>query len=169
MEKLPCGRAFFLWKTNGTFFYGLLVMAFTVYGASASMAPKAIPPIDAQGIDALLQERQHPTIVAAMAAWCKPCIAELPILEKLHHKYQGRGLKIVIISLDFNTPKDIIPILKDYKITIPAYWGGEPAIQKLKIRAIPLLIFIRKGMVVKKLVGAQSHKTIERYIQNILK
>jgi thiol-disulfide isomerase/thioredoxin len=161
------------WRLS-KFISGLLfVLLFTFNGlctasAQSEKASSNIPPIDTQRIEALLQDQPYPVILAAMAAWCQPCIAELPILEKLHQKYKASGLKIVGLSLDFDDPNAMLPILKEYKVTFPIFWAGEPGIQKLKIKAIPLLMFIRKGVVVKKLVGAQSQKTIESYTRKIL-
>jgi thiol-disulfide isomerase/thioredoxin len=158
-----------------TFSWGLVIILTVLFGAAYTAGATSRPslskiaPIDNHDIDAILQDQRHPALVAAMAAWCQPCIAELPILEKLHQKYRSKGLKVVGISLDFDTPNAMLPILKKHQVTFPVYWAGEPGIQKLKIRAIPLLMFIRKGNVVKKLVGAQSHQTIEKYTQEILK
>ena len=35
------------------------------------------------------------------ATWCKPCIKELPAFEELNARYQDKGLKVVLVSLDF--------------------------------------------------------------------
>lgn len=34
------------------------------------------------------------------ATWCKPCVAELPYFEALHTKYQGKRIKVLLVSLD---------------------------------------------------------------------
>ena len=132
-----------------------------------SKIPSKIPPIDTAGIDKLFEDRQHPLILAVMAAWCRPCIAELPVLEKLYQSFSSNGLRIVGISVDFDHSQAMLPFLQKHRITFPVYWGGEPAIQKLNIRKIPLLLFVRDGEVVKKLIGKQPDQTIEHYTRKI--
>jgi len=36
------------------------------------------------------------------AVWCMPCRTLGPILDEVHEKYQGRGLKVVKIDVDHN-------------------------------------------------------------------
>ena len=40
------------------------------------------------------------TLLQFWASWCAPCRAELPAIEALHKKYNGKGLKVVGLSLD---------------------------------------------------------------------
>lgn len=35
------------------------------------------------------------------ATWCGPCVKEMPYFEQLGEAYQGKKLKVVLISLDF--------------------------------------------------------------------
>ncbi len=60
------------------------------------------------------------TIIDYWATWCKPCIAEMPYLEKIEKKYKGR-LNIISISADMNeTPWKKYLIKK--KKTGHQYW-----------------------------------------------
>ena len=65
-----------------------------------------------------------------MAAWCHPCIQELPHLNALDRKYRPQGLKTVGISLDYAGPEAMQPIIDDLKVGFPIYWTGEAAIEK---------------------------------------
>lgn len=40
-------------------------------------------------------------VINFWATWCKPCLEELPYLEKLTNAYGGSKIKVVLISLDF--------------------------------------------------------------------
>lgn len=47
-------------------------------------------------------ERGDATLIVLSANWCPACIAEIPILKKLHKDYSPRGFKILMISEDDN-------------------------------------------------------------------
>lgn len=66
------------------------------------------------------------------APWCGPCRMIAPVLESLSRRYAGR-LKVVKVNVDDN-PK---------------------AAARYNARSIPLLLLIRKGQIVDKIVGAQ--------------
>lgn len=40
------------------------------------------------------------TLVNLWATWCKPCVHEMPALEKLHQNYQDKGVRIIALSID---------------------------------------------------------------------
>ncbi len=40
-------------------------------------------------------------IINFWATWCKPCVAELPDLEKVNSDYAGKKVKVILISNDF--------------------------------------------------------------------
>lgn len=40
------------------------------------------------------------------ATWCRPCIVEMPALQRLHEELQDRGLRIVAVSVD--APRGVI-------------------------------------------------------------
>jgi len=58
-------------------------------------------------------------VVNFWATWCPPCVTELPYFEKLSGEYQGKGVKFILVSLDFPSQVDsrLIPFLKKNKIT----------------------------------------------------
>ena len=53
-------------------------------------------------------------VVNFWATWCKPCIAELPVFDRLHRDEQGKPLTVLLVSLD--DPEDladvVIPFVK---------------------------------------------------------
>ena len=40
-------------------------------------------------------------LVNFWASWCTPCVEELPALERIGKDYDGTGLKVLLVSLDF--------------------------------------------------------------------
>ena len=57
-------------------------------------------------------------VVNFWATWCGPCVKELPYFEEMTEKYEGKPLKVVLVSLDFKRQieKKFIPFLQKNKI-----------------------------------------------------
>lgn len=63
----------------------------------------------------LAQRVQHPDTVYVVnfwATWCAPCVQELPAFDTVQEYYQGKPVKVLLVSLDF---KD------DYRKKIPDF------------------------------------------------
>ncbi|MBX2888037.1 MAG: thioredoxin [Ferruginibacter sp.] len=85
------------------------------------------------------------SVVDFWAEWCGPCRAIGPVIEELAKEYNGK-VKVGKVNVD-NNPK----VSTDYGIT-----------------SIPAILFLKNGVVVDKLVGAQPKgnfvKKIEAHI-----
>ena len=48
------------------------------------------------------------------ATWCAPCVKELPAFEKLNAEYADKNVKVILVSLDFNTKVEsaLLPFIK---------------------------------------------------------
>lgn len=58
-------------------------------------------------------------VVNFWATWCPPCVTELPYFEKLAREFHGKGVKFILISLDFPSQIEtkLIPFLEKNKIS----------------------------------------------------
>lgn len=124
--------------------------------------------IDSAGIENLMK-RSPRLILVAMAAWCLPCREELPALNRMYEKYRGKGLELVGISVDMGDASAMVPILAKAKVSFPFYWGGEGAIRDYNISAIPMLLFVREGRIVDRVVGKRSEQDLDQMIRDFLK
>ena len=52
-------------------------------------------------------------IVNFWATWCKPCVAELPDLEKIDSVYALQKVKVLLVSMDFSEDLDtkLVPFI----------------------------------------------------------
>jgi len=116
----------------------------------------------------LMKDNNGRYLIVAMAAWCKPCRKELPVLDRLYKKYKDRGLRMVGISLDDSGPKAMQPIVDRLKVTFPIYWVSEDAIDTYDIYAVPVIFFIRDGQRIDKVVGQRSEKALQEKIETLL-
>lgn len=53
-------------------------------------------------------------VVNFWATWCKPCVEELPVFEKLHDTYKNKNVEVLLVSLDFKKHVDtrLIPFIE---------------------------------------------------------
>jgi thiol-disulfide isomerase/thioredoxin len=108
-------------------------------------------------------------VIVVMAAWCGPCIKELPDLVKLDNKYRHKGLNMIGISIDLEGPSAMQPFLDKYRVNFPVYWVGEKAVGELNIYGIPMIMLVKDGKIVEKIVGKRSRRFLDKTISNFLK
>jgi thiol-disulfide isomerase/thioredoxin len=108
-------------------------------------------------------------MIVAMASWCAPCRKELPTLIKLYDKYEDQGLKMVGISLDEGGPEAMQRILDKARVNFPVYWVGVDIANDFGIYAIPMIFFIKDGVVLDKVPGQRSKNYLEKKIKKLLK
>ena len=128
-----------------------------------------IEKIEETALDQLLLAKDNQLVVTFLAAWCGPCVDELPILYKLYHKYKKKGLKLIGISIDIEGPRAMQPIVDKLKIDFPIYWYGEKGVIKFKLNAIPMLFFIKDGEVVDKLYGRHPESSLNKRFKDFFK
>ena len=145
----------------------LLVIVFFIINTDASAAV-TIQKISESALDELITAGNNKVVVTFMAAWCGPCIDELPVLNKLYHKYKAQGLKLIGISIDLEGPQAMQPIIDKLKVGFPVYWYGESAVQKFSIFAIPMIFWVKDGRIVEKLPGRRSRKELDKKIRKFL-
>jgi thiol-disulfide isomerase/thioredoxin len=138
-------------------------------GGGEALASVTIVPIQDAKLDELLGAKDNRLVVTFLAAWCGPCIDELPILSKLYRKYNKKGLKLIGISIDIEGPGAMQPIVDELKIDFPIYWYGEKAVKKFKLFAIPMLFFIKQGEIVEKLYGRHPESSLNKRFKEFLK
>ena len=107
-------------------------------------------------------------VMVVMAAWCRPCIKELPDLVKLDDKYRHKGLNMIGISIDMEGPNAMQPFLDKYRVNFPVYWVGEKAVSELNINGIPMIMLVKDGEIVEKIVGKRSRRFLDKTIRKFL-
>ena len=117
-------------------------------------AGKPAPPFATMTVDgkplSLKSLRGQVVLLDMWATWCGPCRMATPMLQSLHRKFGGKGLKVVGFSVD-DTPALVKPFQKQMKLTytMAANPDANPQIaQTYNAGAIPDLYLIdRKGIV----------------------
>jgi thiol-disulfide isomerase/thioredoxin len=72
--------------------------------------------------------RGHPVLVNLWATWCGPCVKELPTLDALAAREQGK-MAVLAISQDMGGDKQVQPFLKAHGIkTLVGYTDAKNAL-----------------------------------------
>jgi len=145
----------------------LFIISLSIH--SDAGAAVTIQKISESALDELIKAGNNKILITFMAAWCGPCIDELPVLNKLYQKYQKQGLKLIGISIDLEGPKAMQPIVDKLKISFPIYWYGDTAVQKFSLFAIPMIFLVKDGQIIEKLPGRRSEKVLNKKIREFLK
>lgn len=95
--------------------------------------------------DELVLKSDKPVLVDLWAEWCGPCRMIGPLVEQLHHEYEGKAV-IGKLNVDENA-----------QITT-----------KYSIRNIPTILFFKNGELVDKVVGSVPKSQLATKIDALL-
>ena len=96
---------------------------------------------DAQTFDEEIRS-SVPVLVDFWAAWCGPCRMVSPALEKLAREFAGR-MKLVKLDVD----------------------AAPEVAARYEVQGIPLLVLLRDGQEVDRLVGAAPEAQLRRWLE----
>ena len=86
-----------------------------------------VTPVTAADIQRTVREPGAKAVLINLwATWCGPCREEFPGLVRVAHKYQGQGLKVILVSADDD--KDMAEVKKFLAaegVDFPAYIKAE--------------------------------------------
>ena len=145
------------------------VVLLAVCGSGAAAEPNTVQSIELEQLDQKLAVGHGRCAIVFMAAWCMPCIEELPALNAIYEKYRTSGLHIVGLSLDYGGPQAMQPFIDHHKVRFPVYWVGEKAIKAYQIRGIPLILLVKDGEITERVTGKRSKKDLEKIFAAFLK
>ena len=151
-----------------TLIFSAFVLTTSVVGGELPASTNPIQTIDQAGLAALMKSDKNRNMIVAMAAWCKPCRKELPVLVDLFARYRSQGLNMVGLTLDLEGPKVMQPIIDKAKVNFPVYWADQSTIERYEIYAIPMLFLVKNGEVVEKIPGERPRKFLEEKIKQLL-
>jgi peroxiredoxin len=63
--------------------------------------------------------KEGPVLIDFWTTWCKPCMLELPELDRIHRTYAEHGFKAIAISQDdTKTVRKVKPLVKQKKLDL---------------------------------------------------
>ena len=109
-------------------------------------------------------------IVDFWATWCGPCLSEIPGYIELEKKYGAKGLAIVGVSLDRQSPKYVQKFARDHGMNYTIVMGDEDVVAAFgNFDAIPTTFLIdREGRIAHQKTGAMPHDQYEAIVKKVL-
>ena len=144
--------------------------------AVAANELKALPPLnlqdfDGKAISSAEQFKGNIVVLDFWATWCVPCIAEIPVLNRLQEKYGASGVKVVGVTLASGEPKEVKPFVGRNKMKYTVLMGDDDQAYDLNVVAFPTTYLVTRDMkVFKRYIGAGPRKAaeVEADIQTLL-
>ena len=89
----------------------------------------SIEVFDFENFQSLLHKKNDSIyIINFWATWCKPCVKELPGIEKIQQEYSDKKVKVILTSLDFpdKIKSQLIPFIKKMNLKSQVLVLDEP-------------------------------------------
>ena len=95
-----------------------------------------------------------PIVINFFATWCRPCVEELPWFQKTVPDFKGKGVKLLLVSLDYadDYPKQILSFAKKHGIDAQIVWLDEadpnyfcPKVDKRWEGTIPVSLMVNNA------------------------
>lgn len=105
----------------------LLVLCFIEFGLAwpARALAAQTPPLTRLTAPQLAERLKGApvTVVNFWATWCEPCKEEFPEFLRVRKTYERRGVRLLLVSMDFNSQQEAIrAFLKEKKVGFETYW-----------------------------------------------
>jgi thiol-disulfide isomerase/thioredoxin len=154
--------------------------AFSQGEAPAVFSTPQLIPVNETNVAKLVSERKGKVVVLSFwATWCTPCIEEFPHLLKLRKTFRGRGLEVVLVSVDHPVKKrnEVIDFLRKHRVDFPTSIKDTrkddafiTAVSPDWSGALPAnFIYDRTGRLVRSLVDEQTYEDLEAAVLPLLK
>jgi thiol-disulfide isomerase/thioredoxin len=149
-------------------------------GAPADRAGAAEPTLTRATAAEVLAAARAPgaraTLINVWATWCQPCVEEFPDLVKLQRTYADRGLRLVLVSADFDDQRDgVLAFLRKQGANFPSYLKDqkdEDFIDGIDARwsgALPASFVVdRRGAIVDWWEGKKNYAALEATLAPLL-
>jgi thiol-disulfide isomerase/thioredoxin len=109
------------------------------------------------------------TVLDFWATWCAPCRAELPHVDAVARRYQG---KVRFVAVDAEGP-EVRPAVEELRrslqLSLPIALDGDDVSGLYKVTNLPTLVMIaRDGTIAHVLLGIRDEDEISRVVERLL-
>jgi thiol-disulfide isomerase/thioredoxin len=104
-----------------------LLFVFVLFFSCRQANSQSIPKWKITDLEEYIKKSDTPVVVNFWATYCGPCIKEIPYFQEIAKKYKDKGVKLLLVSLDFKEsfPDKISSFADKRKITSQIVWLDE--------------------------------------------
>jgi cytochrome c biogenesis protein CcmG/thiol:disulfide interchange protein DsbE len=131
--------------------------------AIGSSAPDfSFPDLDGNTVS-LADYRGRLVLLNIWATWCKPCVDEMPSIEKLYNKFKDQDFEILAVSIDTKGEKAVGPFMKFHNLSFKVLLDKGGTIQNAyRTTGVPESFIIDKnGVIIEKVIGSRDWSSPE--------
>jgi thiol-disulfide isomerase/thioredoxin len=154
-----------------------LILALCILICSSTAMAQDIKAFSADQIIHYTSSKDTLYIINFWATWCAPCVQELPEFDALKKRYEGKPVKVLMVSLDFKEdyPYKLSVFLKRKNLTPEVVWLSDtdpnvfiPKIDKSWQGSIPATVIVAPGKDFKQFIeGTITEKQIGKIVANV--
>ena len=153
-ESMRASVNFFPGSPFGQFSRFLIILV--IFFSCGQTYSQSIPKWKIGDLEEYISKSDTPLVVSFWATYCVPCIKEIPYFQEVVKKYNDKGVKLLLVSLDFKEsyPDKISSFADKRKFNSPIVWLDEtnadyfcPKIDSAWSGVMPATLFInnKKG------------------------
>ncbi|MCB9800286.1 MAG: TlpA family protein disulfide reductase [Candidatus Omnitrophica bacterium] len=146
-------------KKSPLTFTALILMAFLAMGTGGGSGGCSQNRLNIQAPDFTLQtlqdpnqlitlsevNRDHPVLLIFWATWCRPCVAEIPELNRLQHEFEHTGLKIIGVNAGESRNR-VADFAKDHEMNFTCLLDLKgQVISHYHVDGLPTAVLLAKG------------------------
>jgi len=139
-------------------------------GERMQMAPFKMDSLTDKAIIDSKQFDGQVLLVTFFAAWCPPCIQEIPTLIAIQDSFKSKEFSVVAFSVDEGDMTPLKNLIGKYGINYPVLIADNVVTRSFGgVTGIPVSYLVnRQGQIVKKYLGYVDHDVLEDEIKNML-
>ena len=150
------------------FFVGIMVLLQTksfhinqtgtpVIGKGVPAPNFTLPDLDGNNVS-LADYRGKVVLLNIWATWCKPCVEEMPSLEKLHQEFKNEDFVMLAVSIDEAGAGVVRPFMKEHRLSFSALTDIAKVTKNLfQLTGVPESFIVdREGIIVERVIGPRN-------------
>ncbi|MCZ6854432.1 MAG: TlpA disulfide reductase family protein [Gammaproteobacteria bacterium] len=161
MSKLGCWLLFALC----TMFFASQAQAVGIRDEAPDFTLKSL-----EGKNLRLQEyRGQVVLINFWASWCGPCRQEMPLLDRLHQRYQDTGFTVLGVNVE-GEEKPAREIVDKTKVTFPVLIDKDQRVSDLyDLKAMPSTVVVDRDGVIRYIHLGYKPGDESKYVEVVKK
>lgn len=154
----------------GRWFTGLCIVLIAAEGFAVSLREEA-PDFTLKSLDGsnlrLEEYRGQVVLINFWASWCGPCRQEMPVLDRLHHRYEDTGFAVLGVNVE-GDPEMAREIVDKTHVTFPILLDdGQKVSELYSLEAMPSTVVIDRDGVIRYIHHGYKPGDEAKYVEVI--